>query len=503
MQNSRPVVWSVAASDSGGGAGIQADLNTIHSHECHGCTLITAITAQNSVAVEKIHPLRQVDLEAQWQALEKDLLPDAIKIGLIPEPSILRWLAKHLQDLKQQFAAKQQDVFCIWDPVLKASTGARFLNAFDRGEIDPLLKTIDLITPNLNEASLLTQIDIKSYQDIHRAAEQLINRGAKAVLIKGGHSFLTDEEHQVCQDYFLSAEQSFWLQNPKQDQPNNHGTGCTLASAIAANMALGKSLTAALIHGNSFIQQSLRLAAPQGSGAGPVWQAPTQNFGRDFPVLSKHPQSTDLNFPKADSLGVYAIVDSLQWAKDCIESGVDTLQWRVKNPSKEQLLELPELIQYCRKKNCPLYINDHWQLAIEHKAYGVHLGQEDLNSELLLQEGLPRLAAKGIRLGLSCHNDKEIATARYFNPSYLAFGPVFPARSKQVDHPCLGTAQLSEWAQRYDQLHQMTCIGGIDSTNLEAVLATDIRSVAVISAVQQQQDREAFISDFRALTNRQ
>jgi len=498
MQTSRPVVWSIAASDSGGGAGIQADLNTIHSHECHGCTLITAITAQNSVAVEKIHPLRQVDLEAQWQALEKDLLPNAIKIGLIPEPSTLRWLAKHLAELK-----KRQAFFCVWDPVLKASTGARFLDAFDRGEINPLLKTIDLITPNLSETSLLTQIEIRSFQDIERAAEQLLQRGAKAVLIKGGHSFLEDKDHQLCQDYFLSAEQSFWLQNPKQIQPNSHGTGCTLASAIAANIALGNPLATALIYANAFIQQSLRLAAPQGTGAGPVWQTQPQNSGQDFPVLCQQPDANQLQFLSAPNLGLYAIVDSLQWAKDCIASGIDTLQWRVKNPNKEQLLELPELIQYCHQQKVPLYINDHWQLAIEHNAYGVHLGQEDLDDSLLLDEGLPRIAAKGMRLGLSCHNESEIARARYFNPSYLAFGPVFLAKSKQVDHPCLGTHQLQAWYQRYKHLHPMTCIGGIATDNLTEVLSTGIESVAVISAVQDKAARQRFTQQFRTDINAQ
>ena len=169
---SRPIVWSIAASDSGGGAGIQADLNTMHSLDCHGCTIITAITAQNSIAVEKIHPLSAVDLAAQWQALEKDLLPEAIKIGLLPEPNTLRWLVRQIKKLRLN-----QEFFCVWDPVLKATTGARFLDAFDRGEIDPLLKQVDLITPNLQETEILTKIKIKSYEDITLAAKQLLENG--------------------------------------------------------------------------------------------------------------------------------------------------------------------------------------------------------------------------------------------------------------------------------------------------------------------------------------
>ena len=229
IQKSRPIVWSIAASDSGGGAGIQADLNTIHSLGCHGCTIITAITAQNSVSVDKVHPISAVDLAAQWQALEKDLQPQAIKIGLLPEPSTLRWLARHLETLRTG-----NKVYCVWDPVLKASTGARFLDAFDRGEIDPLLKQVDLITPNLQEAEMLTKIAIKSYDDVELAAKQLLERGASSVLIKGGHSF---NESPICRDYYINQKQSFWLSHAKQDQINNHGTGCTLASAIASFVA--------------------------------------------------------------------------------------------------------------------------------------------------------------------------------------------------------------------------------------------------------------------------
>lgn len=494
MSSPRPVVWSVAASDSGGGAGIQADLNTLHSHQCHGCTLITAITAQNSIQVEKISVLDASDLEAQWQVLAKDMLPKAIKIGMLSRSKNLSWLAQKLRELKNQ-----QQFFCVWDPVLKASTGVTFTDQFRSQDIDVLLSEVDLITPNLSEASALTGIRIESHKDIELAAKTLIQRGANAVLIKGGHSVDDNPEQEYCQDYFLSAQTAFWLQNERQRQNNNHGTGCTLASAIAANLAHGKDLHQALILANSFIQQSLRLAVQQGAGAGPVWQWPPQNNGADFPRLSLTPKVSKLIFEPARNPGIYAIVDSLQWGKDCIAAGVDTLQWRVKNPSEQAFQQLAELIDYCRQHDCPLYINDHWQMAIELKAYGVHLGQEDLQCETLLQQGLTRMAAQGMRLGISCHNEVEIARARHFNPSYLAFGPVFPARSKQVDHPCLGTAQLHEWVRRWQTQLPLTCIGGIDPHNLNEIMATGIQSVAVISALKDQQGRHEFIDLFQQL----
>lgn len=283
---SRPILWSIAASDSGGGAGIQADLNTFHSLNNHGCTLITAITAQNSLSVDKIIPIDEADLEAQWQALANDMPPAAIKIGLLAQPSALQWLSNRLKDIRP--------VFCVWDPVLKASTGATLLGQANEEIsaelINPLLRQLDLITPNLSEARILTGMAINSYRDIEQAAHQLLDRGVGSVLIKGGHSFDTEAKSKYCRDYFASQERSFWLSHKKQHQPNNHGTGCTLASAIASFVAQGHSLCDSIVLANRFIQQSLRLAAPQGQGAGPVWQAPLENNPIDFSELTTSAQ---------------------------------------------------------------------------------------------------------------------------------------------------------------------------------------------------------------------
>jgi hydroxymethylpyrimidine kinase/phosphomethylpyrimidine kinase/thiamine-phosphate diphosphorylase len=509
-RQSRPIVWSIAASDSGGGAGIQADLNTIHSLECHGCTVITAITAQNSLSVDKVHPLSAVDLAAQWQALEKDLLPKAIKIGLLPESSTLRWLARHIQELRLK-----NNVFCVWDPVLKASTGARFLDAFDRGEIDPLLKQVDLITPNLHEAEMLTKIKINSFADIQMAAKQLMDRGVNNVLIKGGHTFNSAKisSRSFCRDYFADKNQSFWLSHPKQNQPNNHGTGCSLASAIASFVAHECSLSDSVVLANRFIQQSLRLAAPQGQGAGPVWQAPLENNPTDLSCLIKsvehfeHPNFTQ-KFLKAEPLGLYAIVDNLIDLERLITQGIDTLQWRDKptthnttsyNSDKKE--NLRQAIQRCQLSNTPLYINDDWQLALEFNAYGIHLGQEDL--ELIQQDDLKRLQKKGLRLGISCHTETELAYAHSLKPSYLAFGPVFTPNSKTVSHSPLGLNKLRIWQNCYGSLYPTTCIGGISLDNIHHVLATGITSVAVISALGDEEKSSHFIRAFKGLTTHQ
>jgi len=500
IQKSRPIVWSIAASDSGGGAGIQADLNTFHSLGCHGCTVITAITAQNSVAVEKIHPLSAVDLAAQWQALEKDLLPEAIKIGLLTESKTVRWLARRLESLRSN-----HEFFSVWDPVLKASTGTHFLDAFGREEINPLLKQVDLITPNLQEAEMLTKISITSFADIQLAAQQLLDRGVKNVLIKGGHSFdragNSLGKASFCRDYFANKDQSFWLSHAKQNQPNNHGTGCTLASAIASFVSQQHSLSDSIVLANRFIQQGLRLAAPQGKGAGPVWQAALENHPADFSEISKSAEDFEQensiqSFPKADNLGLYAIVDNLIDLERLTTQGITTLQWRDKSAvgSDDKKENLQRAIKHCQRANIPLYINDDWQLALEFNAYGIHLGQEDLAQ--IPHNDLKRLQKKGLHLGISCHNETELAYAHSLKPSYLAFGPVFTPKSKIVAHPQLGLSKLKLWQSGYGKLYPTTCIGGIDLNNMQSVLATGITSIAVISAIDDEQKSSVFIETF-------
>lgn len=508
---SRPIIWSIAASDSAGGAGIQADLKTIHCLKGHGCTLITAITAQNSLAVEKITPLSESDLEAQWQALADDLPATAIKIGLLPKPSTLLWLTKRLTLLRSQ-----STVFCIWDPVLKASSGASLLETFNDSLIDPLLSQLDLITPNLMEAQSLTGITIESYADIERAAQQLLTRGVNSVLIKGGHSFADDNPY--CRDYFASHESSFWLSHPKQTQINNHGTGCTLATAIASFIAQQHSLSDSVVLANRYIQQSLRLARPQGQGPGPVWQAIAENNPVDLALLTYSASGFDSQaisaqhtpcFPKASPLGLYAIVDNLKDLQHLIQQGVDTLQWRVKvntdndSAKREHKTNLQQAISLCAQANVPLYINDDWQLALDYNAYGIHLGQEDLAQ--LHDSELMQIKRQGLRLGISCHTETELAYAHSLQPSYLAFGPVFSPISKQVDHPPLGLTTLKQWQNCYGKLYPTTCIGGIDASNLAQVAATGMTSVAVISALSgsaTDNKRVRFIQCFRDAMNK-
>ncbi|MCD8548167.1 MAG: hydroxymethylpyrimidine/phosphomethylpyrimidine kinase [Aeromonadaceae bacterium] len=178
---SRPIVWSLAGSDCGGGAGLQADLLTIQDLGGHGCTLVTAITAQNSVAVTAVAPVSLPLLEAQRAALADDLWPAAIKVGLLASDEQLIWLSDWLAEL-----APGQRPPVIFDPVQVASTGQVMGRLAHCDAMNRLLPLLSLITPNLPELAALTGLPVATPEQIERAATVLQSRGAAAVLVKGG-----------------------------------------------------------------------------------------------------------------------------------------------------------------------------------------------------------------------------------------------------------------------------------------------------------------------------
>jgi len=471
MTTQPPITWSIAASDSGGGAGIQADLKTFFDLGVHGCSAITAITAQNSCQLTHVQASEYTSLQAQLQSLAKDLKPAAVKVGVIPTLDCLNAI---------KAALAEQACFVVLDPVLKASSG----NALTCGEVidalPQLYPQLSLLTPNIPEAEMLTGLQIKSSADQIKAAELLLQQGLKAVLIKGGHG-----DGELCQDYYSDGETAFWLSHPRQSTRHNHGTGCTLSSAIAAFVARGKALRDALVLAHAYVQQGLRLAQPLGSGSGPVKQAGWPTHFADFPQISATPSAVNLPaFKRCDSLslGLYAVVDSIEWLQRLLPLGVKTLQLRVKNKTDAELEQLvAEAAALGRQYGARLFINDYWQLAIKHRAYGVHLGQEDLDTA-----DLNAIREAGLHLGLSTHSEFEWARAATVKPSYLALGTVFPTQTKPAI--LIGLENLHRWVATLGEDFPLVAIGGIKEHNLEQVLASKVGSVAVVTAITEAED---------------
>jgi hydroxymethylpyrimidine/phosphomethylpyrimidine kinase len=258
---SYPRVLSIAGSDSGGGAGIQADLKTFAALGCFGMTAITALTAQNTLGVRSIHAVPLQILADQIDAVVEDIGVDATKIGMLHSAQTVRTVASALQ----RHGLKR----VVLDPVMIATSGAVLI---DREAVDVLVKELfplaDVVTPNLDEAALLVDHPLESEADMEAAARQLIERGARAVLLKGGHL-----AGDTVSDLLLTRTAApLWMRAPRIRSANTHGTGCTLSSAIASHLALGADLPAAVERAREFVRGALAAGADvrTGSGSGPL-----------------------------------------------------------------------------------------------------------------------------------------------------------------------------------------------------------------------------------------
>ena len=256
-----PRVLSIAGSDSGGGAGIQADLKTMSALGCYGMTAITALTAQNTTGVRSIHAVPLSMLDDQIDAVLEDIGADAVKIGMLHSAETVRAVAAaidrhHLQRV-------------VLDPVMIATSGAVLIDEEAISVIvHELFPKATVITPNLDEAGLLVRRKLQSESEMEVAARQLVDMGARAVLVKGGH--LAGDS--VADLLLVRGGEPVWMRAPRIHTPNTHGTGCTLSSAIASYLALGCSLQDAVHRAREYIHGALEAGATvrTGSGSGPL-----------------------------------------------------------------------------------------------------------------------------------------------------------------------------------------------------------------------------------------
>ncbi|GMR12436.1 MAG: bifunctional hydroxymethylpyrimidine kinase/phosphomethylpyrimidine kinase [Gemmatimonadota bacterium] len=258
MNDSLPIVLTIAGSDSGGGAGIQADLKTFQAFGVFGTSAVTAVTAQNTLGVSTVHPVPPDMVRAQIAAVADDLPPSAVKTGMLASARIVEVVADALE---------QHDLGpYVLDPVMVASSGHRLLATDAQAAVARrLVPLADLSTPNLAEASVLADLEIANPDDMRAAAERLIERGARAVLMKGGHLGGTDVV-----DILHDGSELLEWRHPRLDTPHTHGTGCTLSAAITAGLALGSPLADAVDAAIEFVSRAIAAAPGLGKGQGPL-----------------------------------------------------------------------------------------------------------------------------------------------------------------------------------------------------------------------------------------
>ena len=256
-----PRLLTIAGSDSGGGAGIQADLKTFAALGCYGMTAITAITAQNTVGVRAIHGIPAEMLKAQIEAVVEDIGVDAVKIGMLHSPEIVRVVAWAIDHFKLPHV--------VLDPVMVATSGDTLVGQETvQVLVRELFPRATVVTPNLDEAALLLKRNINRVEELDAAAQDLLALGANAALLKGGHLAGSEVVDVLAQP----GQPHTRLQSARIASRNVHGTGCTLSSAIAAHLALGYPLDAAVKLARAYILQAIAAGAAvhTGGGHGPL-----------------------------------------------------------------------------------------------------------------------------------------------------------------------------------------------------------------------------------------
>ncbi|MEC4725288.1 thiamine phosphate synthase [Shewanella sp. D64] len=507
----KPVVWTIAGSDSGGGAGVQADLLTIQDLGCHPCSVLTCLTAQSSVTVSLVEAVSKEMFSSQLNTLLQDLPPAAIKIGLLANQSQIFLLANWLRDELSNYQKRcDVQVNIILDPVMFATCGDALNPSLDFSPFDGLLT---LITPNIAELAALVDKSEMNSSSVNgnksatgladqaaclQAAQSLSKQLSCNVLAKGGDlgpTWLAEcsQDIFVCCDAKGSSSfhqgRSFLLSGSRIESKNTHGSGCTLSSAIASVLAQGYVLHDAVVVAKAYVTAGITVSYQVGKGAGPLartgWPSDLSIYPK-ITTLDSGPSLPDgVEFLSIDErLGLYPVVDTVALLHRLLGAGAKTIQLRIKEGSAQYIDHQINLaVQLGRDYKAKLFINDHWEFALKHGAYGTHLGQEDLYSADLV-----KIAKAGMALGVSSHSYFELLLANQITPSYIALGHIFPTTTKEMPSAPQGLDKLKHYVALLGEHYPLVAIGGIDASKLAEVKQTQVHDVAVVRAVTQAED---------------
>ncbi|RDY03687.1 Thiamine biosynthetic bifunctional enzyme TH1, chloroplastic, partial [Mucuna pruriens] len=487
MLNKIPHVLTVAGSDSGAGAGIQADLKACAASRVYCSTVITAVTAQNTVGVQGVNILPEDFVAEQLQSVLSDMHVDVVKTGMLPSLNIVKVLVECLR----KFPIKA----LVVDPVMISTSGDVLAGpSVLAGFLEELLPMTDIVTPNIKEASvLLGGVPLKSVSDMRTAAKLIHDLGPRNVLVKGGD--LPNSLDAI--DVFFDGEEFYELCSSRVNTRNSHGTGCTLASCIAAELAKGSSMLSAVKTAKHFIEAALVYSRDLVIGNGA--QGPFDHF---LALKNINQSSCRQNRFNPNDLLLYAVTDSAmnkKWGrsiaeavKAVVEGGATIVQLREKDAETRDFLEDAKVcLKICRLYGVPLLINDRIDVALACDADGVHVGQSDMPARL----ARTLLGPEKI-IGVSCKTPDQAQQAWIDGADYIGCGGVYPTNTK-ANNRTIGLDGLKEACQASKL--PVVAIGGIGLSNARAVMeigVPNLKGVAVVSALF---DRECILTETRKL----
>lgn len=261
-------VLTIAGSDCSGGAGIQADLKTIGAFGCYGMSVITAVTVQNTCGVKAVYPVEAEVVRQQFEAVCEDIFPDAVKIGMLCNEEIIEAVAQTIEAIRKMPVAQPKIVL---DPILVSTSGRALLQPQAKEALQTrLLPFVDLVTPNLDETKVLCDTGKMELPDREAAGRKLAEENACAVLIKGGHG--REYGDSDAQDLLIPGadKPAVWFRAPFIENPNTHGTGCTLSSAVACGLAEGNTMEQSVQKAKEYLTGAIAAGLDLGAGNGPL-----------------------------------------------------------------------------------------------------------------------------------------------------------------------------------------------------------------------------------------
>ncbi len=486
---------TIAGSDSGGGAGIQADIKTFAALGVYGSSAITAVTAQNTLGVEDISGIPPEFVEKQINAVLGDIGADAVKTGMLYDKWIIEVIADRLKSSSVPYL--------VVDPVMISTSGTRLLNP-DAEQVlrDKLLPLATFVTPNVEEASVLCGFEIKTEKDVYKAAQEINNMGPDFVVITG---FKRDDR---CLDFFYDGDELKEITGPFIETRNTHGTGCSFSAAITAYLARGASALKAVTMAKNYVINGLNYAYQVGAGQGPINHFASFSPGRlEDPDILENRAEIYQEWGNKPDLRPFPILNVIIGGPLCkgknyaeltrvvIEGGARLIQLREKEGDTCELVETAKKMQkVCQNCGAFFVVNDRVDVAAAAGADGVHLGQDDLS---------PRMArailGPGKIIGVSVGDLDQARDAISEGADYLGLGLAYPTLSKDCTVPAGGPSLIAEIAPKINI--PVLAIGGITPENTLPLLKAGASGVAVISSVlgspSPKQEVQKFMETFK------
>ncbi|CAG9463330.1 unnamed protein product [Pedinophyceae sp. YPF-701] len=483
-----PRVLSIAGSDSGGGAGIQADLKACEALGAFGMTAITAVTAQNTRGVHGVVSVDSGFLELQIDSCLGDIGADVIKTGMLPTPEAVRAVAAAVD--------KHGVRNVVVDPVLVATSGDALAESDSAHAMrEELFPRATIITPNVPEAEALLGRKIATVDDMRMAARDLHAMGPRWVLVKGGHLVGSEDMSGGVVDVLFDGVDARDLEGSLVASDNTHGTGCTLASSIAAGLARGMPVEAAVRAAKQYIQETIAASAGLGTSLGDGVQRPLLHgsaLRASRRVASRRAGASAA--AAAQYLKVYGVTDpgcdertgrgTEEQVRRAVEGGATIIQLREKEAGGGDFVrQARAALAVCRAHGVPLIINDRVDVALAVGADGVHVGQSDMPAR-----DVRALIGPDRILGVSCKSPPEAHAAEADGADYIGVGAVTGTPTKK-DSNLIGMGGLKEVCR--STCLPVVAIGGVDAGNAAECIAAGAQGVAVVRAIFEAADPAA------------